>query len=630
MNKIKIFLILLMLSLFLPFSVEASDPFPDFPMSFYGSATLNGSPLPVGSKVQAYTGLTLQGEVVLSEAGIYGYDDPTKMKLVVGTYEGNLIFKYILNGSASQIGCSILKYFDGFVSGSSISKNLAFENTSCVDPISPAEQTEPNGSGVATSSSSTPQVVISDPNQAVTITVSSGTTNPTIDVSSFIGSNGIGTIPAINITSANANNASVAIQALTTVTSASSSWDGIIAAPTVTSVTLPATSGQTKTLSTAIELGFTGAKLSFDKAVKILLPGQADKRAGYTRTGISFTEITTTCGQNSQTWADTNLGVDGDCKINSGSDLVIWTKHFTSFATYTQTTNSTGGNTGGGGGGGGGSVTYCTAVTYSPWQACMGSLQSRTILTSTPAACSLTTPQQLAASRVCELATSTDAILEQAISTDLIISPIISSSQTAKVMAEEKELTTKIDTKLIKRLAGRILLQTERFGQAWYLDTVSLSRYYLADGQSAYGALRKFGLGIKNLDIQKIPVGRESRFSMTDTDSDSLPDKLEEGLGTNPTLADTDGDGVSDGDEVLKNNTNPLGTGKLVYSTSLVNRLKGRIVIQTESRGEAWYINPVDGKRYYLANGEAAYQIMRYLSLGTSNNDIRKITVGSF
>lgn len=589
MNKFKISLTVLALSLFLPSLVVASGPFPDFPMSFYGLATLNGSPLPTGSKVQAYIGLTLLDEVTVSESGIYGYDNPTKMKLVVGTYEGNLTFKYILNGSTPQVGCSTLKYFNGFVSGSSISKNLAFENTSCVNPISPATQTEPNGSGVATSSSSTPQVVVSNPDQAVTITVSSGTTNPTIDVSSFIGSNGTGTLPAINIISANANNATVAISSSTLVTSASSSWDGIIAAPTVTTVTLPATSGQTKTLSTAIEIGFTGAKLSFDKAVKILLPGQADKRAGYIRTGITFTEITTTCGQNSQTWADTNLGVDGDCKINSGSDLVIWTKHFTSFATYTQTTNSTGGNTGGGGGGGGGgSVTYCTAVAYSPWQACMGSLQSRTILTSTPAACSLTTPQQLAASRVCELATTTDVILEQATSTDSTISPVVSSSQTTKVMAEEKELTTKIDTKLIKRLAGRILLQTERFGQAWYLDVVSLKRYYLADGQSAYGALRKFGLGIKNSDLNKIPVALDS----------ALP--------------------------------NNYSTSTMPVSSTLVNRLKGRIVIQVENHGEAWYINPTNGHRYYLANGEAAYQIMRYLSLGISDINIHKITVGSF
>lgn len=204
----------------------------------------------------------------------------------------------------------------------------------------------------------------------------------------------------------------------------------------------------------------------------------------------------------------------------------------------------------------------------------------------------------------------------------------VSASYINTVLATEKKMSKKNDQTLTKRLAGRILLQTETLGRAWYLDSVSLKRYYLADGQSAYGALRQFGLGIKNVDIVKIPIGLESRFSMTDGDNDGLPDQLEQALGTNPNKADTDGDGFKDGLEI-QSSFNPLGTGKLVYSAPLVSRLKGRILIQTESHGEAWYLNPVDGKRYYLASGEAAYQIMRYLSLGIKNDDIHKITVGN-
>lgn len=43
-----------------------------------------------------------------------------------------------------------------------------------------------------------------------------------------------------------------------------------------------------------------------------------------------------------------------------------------------------------------------------------------------------------------------------------------------------------------------------------------------------------------------------------DSDKDSLPDDVEMSLGTNPFKADTDGDGVSDYDEINKFHTNPL------------------------------------------------------------------------
>ncbi|MFA5185241.1 MAG: aryl-sulfate sulfotransferase [Patescibacteria group bacterium] len=176
-----------------------------------------------------------------------------------------------------------------------------------------------------------------------------------------------------------------------------------------------------------------------------------------------------------------------------------------------------------------------------------------------------------------------------------------------------------------QRMGGYILLQVESKGEAWYVDPVTFTRSYLKDGSVAYGALRQFGLGIKTADLNKIPVGVEARFSDTDTDGDGLSDKLEEGLKTDSTKADSDGDGVSDGKEVLQNNTNPLGQGSLAYDAGLVSRLKGRILLQIESRGEAWYLNPKDGKRYYMKDGDAAYQIMRFLSLGITNDNLATI-----
>jgi hypothetical protein len=55
----------------------------------------------------------------------------------------------------------------------------------------------------------------------------------------------------------------------------------------------------------------------------------------------------------------------------------------------------------------------------------------------------------------------------------------------------------------------------------------------------------------------------------------------------------------------------------------------GKILIQADHKGEAWYINPVDGHRYFLGNGDQAYQLMRRLALGISNSNLNKIPVGN-
>jgi len=231
-----------------------------------------------------------------------------------------------------------------------------------------------------------------------------------------------------------------------------------------------------------------------------------------------------------------------------------------------------------------------------------------------------------------ETSTTTDEPVDEGAEEETIEGQVlgtkITSDDVDNFIETERELLTTLDSKLTKRLAGQILLQVEDHGEAWYVDSVSQQRYYLADGASAYEALRKFGLGITNADLAKIPVGIEERFEDVDTDEDGLADRLEEGLGTDVNKTDTDGDGVSDYEEVINQATNPLGTGKIYYNTSLINRLSGRILLQVESRGEAWYVNPTDGRRYYMKDGDAAYQIMRFLSLGITNENIRKIDIG--
>ena len=131
----------------------------------------------------------------------------------------------------------------------------------------------------------------------------------------------------------------VEIPISTTVTGPTD-WDGTISAPTVQTVAkaTPSVSGYSIGINTIIEIGYADAKLTFDKAVRLLLPGQAGRRVGYARTGQPFTEITTGCTDDTQAAADAQLTGDiEDCKVGVGPDLVVWTKHFTQFVTYTQT-----------------------------------------------------------------------------------------------------------------------------------------------------------------------------------------------------------------------------------------------------------------------------------------------------
>jgi len=64
---------------------------------------------------------------------------------------------------------------------------------------------------------------------------------------------------------------------------------------------------------------------------------------------------------------------------------------------------------------------------------------------------------------------------------------------------------------------------------------------------------------------------------------------------------------------------------KKTATVTTPSNLKGKILIQVESHGEAWYINPKDGKRYYMPNGSEALKIMKQFGVGMSNSDVEKM-----
>nr|MDA3802698.1 hypothetical protein [Patescibacteria group bacterium] len=118
------------------------------------------------------------------------------------------------------------------------------------------------------------------------------------------------------------------------------------------------------------------------------------------------------------------------------------------------------------------------------------------------------------------------------------------------------------------RLSGRILLQVEEGGQAWYVDTSSNAKHFMGRPNDAFQLMRRFGLGI-------------SEDNYSNFNENSIP-----------------------------------------------SRFAGQILLRVENNGEAYYVNPKTLEMNYLGRPADAFRIMRELALGISNDNIRQIQVG--
>ena len=116
-------------------------------------------------------------------------------------------------------------------------------------------------------------------------------------------------------------------------------------------------------------------------------------------------------------------------------------------------------------------------------------------------------------------------------------------------------------------LSGRILLQVESHGEAWYVNPLNSRRYYLGRPDDAFKLMRSLGLGINNKDFST------------------------------------------------------LG-GK-------TSRLAGRILIKVEDSGRAYYFDPSNLRLYYLGRPDDAFRVMRQRGLGITNTDLSKILVAT-
>lgn len=118
---------------------------------------------------------------------------------------------------------------------------------------------------------------------------------------------------------------------------------------------------------------------------------------------------------------------------------------------------------------------------------------------------------------------------------------------------------------LTERLSGRILLQVQSHGEAWYLDPVTKTRFFLGTPDGAFQLLRIKGLGIRHTDLIRYQA---SRFPI---------------------------------------------------------RMSGRILLDIDDHGKAYYILPTTLRSVRLGNAEETYQVLREQGLGIADGDLGRI-----
>lgn len=170
---------------------------------------------------------------------------------------------------------------------------------------------------------------------------------------------------------------------------------------------------------------------------------------------------------------------------------------------------------------------------------------------------------------------------------------------------------------LYKRLRGQIILRVQGNGEAYYVSATSPKLIYLGKGRKALDALLYQSTGISDAVIKGVLPAFSKQFG-ADSDLDGLSDNFEQAIGTSPLNFNTDNDRYSDSVEV-SNGFDPLGYGAWPTGNDAVEKLKGRILLQVESRGESWYVSPKDGKRYLFSTQYDTEEMIKTTGTGITN-----------
>jgi hypothetical protein len=60
-----------------------------------------------------------------------------------------------------------------------------------------------------------------------------------------------------------------------------------------------------------------------------------------------------------------------------------------------------------------------------------------------------------------------------------------------------------------------------------------------------------------------------------------------------------------------------------------IESLSGKILIQAQEEGQAWYVYPINNRRYFLGRPQEAFEIMRNQGLGITKDNLEEISVGN-
>ncbi|MEI8361228.1 MAG: hypothetical protein WCG01_03810 [bacterium] len=134
----------------------------------------------------------------------------------------------------------------------------------------------------------------------------------------------------------------------------------------------------------------------------------------------------------------------------------------------------------------------------------------------------------------------------------------------------------KASTSLAQTLKGRILIQAEQLGEAWYINPLTSTRYSLGRPAEALAIMKKLGVGMTTANINRI-----AQIGFNDVDK------------------------------------------------AFAQKYAGLIILQVEDSGQAWYVNPLDLKKYYLGKPIDALSVMKDLGLGITRENLMKIPLSN-